>query len=74
MDVGPECALRFWDMDPDELGIRVECWNRREAREMDRLAILICFTQMRKKKLRPKQILGRELGRRKKKSKPPTED
>ena len=55
-------------MDPDELMTRVECWHRKEAREMDRLAILICFTQTRRKRLKPKDILGRELGKRKKKA------
>jgi hypothetical protein len=57
-------ARRFWDLTPEELLIEVECWNRQQAREMDRLALLVCLLRpavWSKKRLKPKDILGRSL-------------
>lgn len=52
----------------------IESWHRQQAQEMDRLAILICYTQTRRKKLKPHDILGRPLGRRKKRTTQVSED
>jgi hypothetical protein len=53
----------------------VECWNRQQAREMDRLALLVCLLKPAiygKKRLKPKDILGRPLMSERKKKRPAT--
>jgi hypothetical protein len=57
----------------------VECWNRQQAREMDRLALLVCLLKPAiygKKRLKPKDILGRPLmsERKKRRATQTTED
>jgi hypothetical protein len=51
-------------MTPDEFALEVECWKREQERQADRMAVMLCALKAavwRKRKLTPKDILGRPL-------------
>jgi hypothetical protein len=72
-------ARRFWDLAPEEFWIEVECWSREQNQQADRMAVMLCALKSavwRKKRLTPKEVLGRPLvgDQRKKKRRRKAED
>jgi hypothetical protein len=64
LDIGPRVARRFWDLTPEEFWIEVECWSREQNQQADRMAVMLCALKSavwRKKRLKPKELLGRPL-------------